>query len=89
MVQLEMQEKLYNLKSNMYYVFKAKIDLKKEAAITGTTFKISMDLPNIIVESTRKLTNNQIGTATEKIKQLLKNRFKMTNIELEIINIIQ
>lgn len=72
----------------MYYIYKAKIDLKRESDITGS-FNIYMDLPNIVVETDRKLTDNQLDNSKTKLKQILKNKFNMTNLDIELINIIQ
>jgi|ETNvirenome_6_85_1030632.scaffolds.fasta_scaffold04600_4 hypothetical protein len=72
----------------MYYIYKAKIDLKKESDVSGS-FKIYMDLPNVVIETSRKLTDNQIANSETKLKQILRNRFNMTNLDIELINIIK
>ena len=71
----------------MYYIYKAKINLKKESDISGS-FNIYMDMPNIVVETKRKMTDNQIENSKNKLKNILKNRFNMINLDVELINII-
>lgn len=71
----------------MYYVFKPTINLKAEADVTGN-FNLFMDFPNVVLETKKELTDIQIEGAKTKVKNLLRTKFGMTNIELEIINII-
>ena len=71
----------------MYYIFKPTINLKTEADVPGT-FNLFMDFPNVVLETKKELTDNQLDGAQLKVKNLLKTKFGMTNIDLQIINII-
>jgi len=72
----------------MYYIFKAKINLKKESEITDD-FKLFMDLPNIVLETAQNIEDDKIKSTKDTIEHLLKTKFKMNNIDLELINIIE
>ena len=75
------------LSRDMYYIFKPKINLKLETDVVGD-FNLTMELNNVILETNKELTDAQILVAKNKIRGLLRTKFSMANIELEIINVI-
>jgi|TARA_R100001530_G_scaffold64401_1_gene46269 hypothetical protein len=72
----------------MYYIYKPTINMKKESDISGD-FKVTMEMNNIVVETTREFTEAQIINSQTKLKQILKKNFSIKNLDIELINIIK
>jgi len=62
--------------------------MKKESDISGD-FKVTMEMNNIVVETTREFTEAQIINSQTKLKQILKKNFSIKNLDIELINIIK
>jgi len=62
--------------------------MKKESDISGD-LKLTIEMNNIVVETTREFTEAQIINSQTKLKQILKKNFSIKNLDIELINIIK